>query len=98
MKSQSFNQGWMFKNVLRNTEPVAVTLPHDAMQTEPRINGITNGSASAFYPGGKYTYTKTFEAEESWKDQSVILEFGGIYMDSKVYLNDTLLGGWIYGY
>lgn len=98
MIKTSFNKGWMFQNVLRDTEPVAVTLPHDAMQTEPRIDGISAGTASAFFPGGKYTYTKTFTPDSSYEGKAVILEFGGIYRDSKVYLNDEKVGGWLYGY
>ena len=98
MKKIPFNSGWLFHNDIRKTPEVPVTLPHDAMQTEQRLPSIKNGAAAGFYPGGRYIYRKRFTPEESWRNQSVILELEGVYRRSTVSLNGEKLGGWINGY
>ncbi len=98
MKSRKFNQNWLFHNDIHNMEEIAVNLPHDAMQTEKRLPGMKNGAAAGFFPGGRYVYRKTLFGKEEYRDQTVLLEFEGIYMKSSVYLNDEQIGGWIYGY
>ena len=97
MKSRKFNQNWLFHNDIHNMEEIAVNLPHDAMQTEKRLPGMKNGAAAGFFPGGRYVYRKTLFGKEEYRDQTVLLEFEGIYMKSSVYLNDEQIGGWIYG-
>ncbi len=98
MKKIPFNSNWLFHNDVRNTPEIPVTLPHDAMQTEQRLPGMKNGAAAGFFPGGRYVYRKRFTPEESWRDQSVILELEGVYRRSTVSLNGRKLGGWINGY
>lgn len=98
MKKIQWNSGWTFKNILKDTREVEVVLPHDAMQTEERLPGIINGAAAGFYPGGKYQYRKIFVPTEEMINQSVILEFEGIYHKSEVFLNGSKIGGWINGY
>lgn len=98
MKKIAFNSGWLFHNDIKNIPEIPVTLPHDAMQTEQRLPGMKNGAAAGFFPGGRYVYRKRFTPEESWKDQSVILELEGVYRRSTVSLNGRKLGGWINGY
>ena len=98
MKKIAFNSGWLFHIDIKNTPEIPVTLPHDAMQTEQRLPGMKNGAAAGFFPGGRYVYRKRFTPEESWKDQSVILELEGVYRRSTVSLNGKKLGGWINGY
>ena len=87
MKKIAFNSEWLFLNEIKNTPEIPVTLPHDAMQTEQRLPGMKNGAAAGFFPGGRYIYRKRFTPEESWKDQSVILELEGVYRRSTVSLN-----------
>lgn len=98
MKKMSWNSGWLFSNDIRKTAEAPVTLPHDAMLTEKRLPGMKNGAAAGFYPSGRYVYRKVFRAEECWRDQSVLLEFEGIYQNSTVLLNGQKVGGWFYGY
>lgn len=98
MKKLSFNDNWIFYSVRTPDNRISVTLPHDAMQTEKRIPGLKNGEQSGYYPGGKYVYEKTFEADEDMVSKTVLLEFEGIYMKSSVFLNDELVGGHVYGY
>ena len=98
MKKISFNRDWKFQNDIHKSEEITVSLPHDAMQTEKRLEGMKNGAAAGFFPGGRYVYRKTLYGEEAFRDQAIYLEFEGIYMRSTVYLNDEKVGGWIYGY
>lgn len=98
MKKIPFNSNWLFHDDIKNTPEIPVTLPHDAMQTEQRLPGMKNGAAAGFFSGGRYVYRKRFTPEESWRDQSVILELEGVYRRSTVSLNGKKLGGWINGY
>lgn len=98
MKKICFNDNWFFSNLLKNQPPATVMLPHDAMQTEPRINGLKNGDATGYYPGGKYRYEKKWIADGNMVHHPCYLEFEGIYQKSTVYLNDVKIGGHIYGY
>lgn len=98
MKRASFNGGWIFYTKENPEEKTAVRLPHDAMQYEERIPKLKNGPLVAFYPGGDYYYEKEFYGDPSYEDQTVMLDFGGIFMDSHVYLNGEEVGGHVYGY
>lgn len=97
MKRQDFNRDWnYYKEGSDKVE--TVTLPHDAMIHDTRDPESPGGHANAYYPGGIYVYEKTFEVPEEWKEKHVLFEFGGIYKNSKVYLNGAEAGGRPYGY
>lgn len=66
------------------------TLPYDAMIREKRDKECPAGAQSGFYPGGVYTYEKSFLAPEEWKNQDVVLEFEGIYGTARVWINGAL--------
>ena len=53
-----FNRGWEFQK--ENGEKRIVDLPHDAMLTEKRYAACRSGVQGAFFPGGKYRYSKKF--------------------------------------
>ena len=95
MKRILWNDNWFFSSDI-DPQPRAVRLPHDAMQTEKRVPGLKDGSGTGYYPGGIYTYTKTFDWDGS--DETALLEFEGIYMKSSILLNGEAVGGHIYGY
>lgn len=108
MLRQKWNDGW---TVLKSGDnPMmammtgggaageSVTLPHDAMIHERRTQNTKNQHQTGFYPGGCYTYVKTFEAPEEWKEKTVLLEFEGIYRNAKVMVNGDFAGGYPYGY
>ncbi len=78
--------------------PVPVDLPHDAMLLEKRDGGCRNGVNSGYFPGGKYTYEKTFELDAAMIGKSIELHFEGVYQNCKVYANGTLAGAHRYGY
>lgn len=93
MQSVSFNDNWNFMK--EGAQPVAVTLPHDAMQTEPRTADAPSGGGGAYYLGGKYAYEKKFTPEEPGV---YTLSFDGVYRRSTVLLNGEKVGGAAYGY
>ncbi len=90
MKTIAFNKEW-----LCNGTPV--TLPHDAQITEQRGKDISNGG-HAYFPGGIYTYEKTFTAPDEWADKDVLVEFEGVYKNATVSLNGEKLCFHPYGY
>ena len=53
-----------------------MTLPHDAQITEKRGADVW-GSGHGYFPGGVYTYEKTFTAPAEWADKTILLEFEG---------------------
>jgi len=75
-----------------------ITLPHDAMIHEKRTQNTKNQHQTGFYPGDVYTYTKHFEAPKEWENKYVIIEFEGVYMNAKVFINGDYAGGHPFGY
>ena len=63
MQKLSFCRGWTC-----NGKPV--TLPHDAMISEHRSSKASD-SGHGFFPGGIYTYRKTFTAPKEWAGKTV---------------------------
>lgn len=98
MIKTKMTKDWMFWKYGDDVNAEKVQIPHDAMLTEKRNPKLENGNASGFYPGGKYVYQKMIYGEEEYKGKSILIEFEGVYMNSKVLLNGTKVGGWIYGY
>ena len=90
MQKRSFNNGW-----LCNGEPV--TLPHDAQIREARGAAVSNGG-HGYFPGGVYTYEKTFTVPEEWNGKTLILEFEGVYKNAAVSLNGKEIASHAYGY
>jgi beta-galactosidase len=56
------------------------------------------GPGGGYLNGGIAWYRKTFTTPESAKGKHVAVVFDGVYMDSDVYLNGSLLGKHPYGY
>lgn len=110
MKKISLNDEWMFSkdessltgDMLSGSgdadKPKIVTLPHDAMISEFRNADNPSGNAGGFYPGGNYVYKKTFIADESYDNKTVMLEFEGVYHYSIVYVNGDFAGRCMDGY
>lgn len=98
MKKLDFNRDWLCRCVTQPAKPVPVTLPHDAMRTEPRTNESTGEGNTGWYAGYDYEYTKTFAVPGDWENQSVVLEFEGVYHNCKVWVNDRLAPSVPYGY
>ena len=58
MKKIDFNRNWTCRCLTRDEEPYSVTLPHDAMRSEPRTGESVSEGNSGWYLGGDYEYTK----------------------------------------
>ena len=90
MKTLSLNKGWKCNGQ-------AVTLPHDAQITEKRSKDASNGG-HGYFPGGVYTYEKTFTAPTEWEGKTILVEFEGVYKNATVSLNGKELAFHPYGY
>lgn len=97
MKQTLWNAGWTWYSDIDAT-PKAVNLPHDAMRTEKRLANLKDGTQTAFYPGGLYTYEKDLVVAAEDVNKPTVLEFEGVYMKSTVSLNGQKVGGRLYGY
>lgn len=90
MKKIPFNDRW-----LCNGKPV--TLPHDAQISELRSASASDGG-HGYFPGGVYTYEKTFIVPNEWAGRKVLIEFEGVYRNCTVSLNGREIGSHRYGY
>lgn len=75
-----------------------VTLPHDAMILEKKCRETKNMHQTGFYPGGVYFYDKEFYVPEEAEGKPFLIEFEGIYRNSRVYINGDYAGGSPCGY
>ena len=98
MKRESFNGGWIFYTKENPEEKTAVRLPHDAMQYEETNSETEKWPARGVLSGRGLLLRKGIYGDPSYEDQTVMLDFGGIFMDSHVYLNGEEVGGHVYGY
>ena len=98
MQKIDFNKGWMCKCLTRDEDAYPVTLPHDAMLSEPRTQESTGEGNIGWYIGGDYEYTKNFFVPEEYKNKKVLIEFEGIYHNGEVYINGKKAAYRPYGY
>ena len=106
MREIKWNDGWKFWKdkdsfaLVWNVPDLAqeVTLPHDAMIGNAADPDSKNGGNTGFRNGDVYTYVKTLFAPEAYREQTVMLKFEGIYMNSFVYVNGQLAAKRPYGY
>lgn len=99
MKKEDFNHGWTCRCLTRNEgEAYPVTLPHDAMRSEPRTNESTGEGNVGWYIGGDYEYTKTFRLPPECAGKKLLLEFESVYRNAEVYLNGDKIAFRPYGY
>ncbi|WP_029429853.1 glycoside hydrolase family 2 TIM barrel-domain containing protein [Blastococcus sp. URHD0036] len=75
-----------------------VTLPHDAVISQPRRPTLEHGETTGWYPGGAFEYRKTLAVDEADRGDRFFLEFDGVYRDAMVYVNGALAGRHAYGY
>lgn len=90
----NFNQGWRFRREGGAWENV--TLPHDAMITEPRCADAPGGVNSGYFPGGKYEYEKRFSVTDT--NKSYVLHFEGVYQHCTVSVGGVICASHRYGY
>jgi hypothetical protein len=95
MIRESFTSGWtvrrrpgLFGTLGAPAEPpLEIALPHDAVRDLPRDPDGAEGGATGYHPGGAFTYEKTFDVPEAWRERVVTLEFEGVYRDAVVLIN-----------
>lgn len=95
MIKECFDRHWefSFKDEVR-----AVDLPHDYSISQQQVHDTRFASSNAYFPGGTAVYRKKFHAPEEWRNQTVMLEFEGVYMNAVVRLNHNIIGVQPYGY
>ena len=92
---KKINENWLFETT--DTTEI-VDLPHDAMLHERRSASCPGGANSGFFPGGKYSYSKTITLTKEDCSKGVYLFFEGVYRNSSIYVNGALAGGCDYGF
>ena len=92
-----FNNGWKYAH-LGADDFKEVTLPHDAMFSEPRGEDNPSGKNGAYFAGADYEYVKTFVPDEAWKGERVFVEIESVYRAPEVYVNGELVASRPYGY
>ena len=76
----------------------AVTLPHDWSMDYPLDKDELSGAGGGYAKTGTGWYRKHFACEEADLGRVCSFVFDGVFMDSRVYLNGTLIGGQGNGY
>ena len=86
MTRTPFNDDWRFART-GSGDWAPVTLPHDAMIHETRTPTTPNGSHTGWFPGGHYTYTRTWIPLADLVGQAATLVFEGVYHRSTVTID-----------
>ena len=106
-KWQDFNTKWQFVKgyvpslkVLQmyGKKAQEVTLPHDAMRSEPRTKESVSEGNSGWYLGGDYEYTKHVFVPSEYSGKKVLIEFESVYHNAEVYINGKKAAYRPYGY
>ncbi len=101
----SFDFGWKFhKGDLKGAEKGSfddsgwrdIDVPHDWSVEGPFSKEHSSGTG--YLPGGIGWYRKTFEVPAEAEGKKVVVEFDGVYRNSKVWINGHYLGERPYGY
>lgn len=96
MKKLLFTDKWSYG--LKGEEKTPVCLPHDAMQLQERNPEAKSGSGCAYYPGGCYTYEKSWMVPDEYEGKQLILHFEGVYRNTTVKINGRVVCEHAYGY
>lgn len=88
-----FNTGWMCRPAASEAEEVPVTIPHDAMQWDPKSADSPSGVNSGWYSARDYLYTKHFSSADIRRSSGdlTLLEFEGVYRNARIRLNGRLI-------
>ena len=98
MRYHSFNENWYIRHVEESGLGEPVTLPHDAMLSEPRTAIAEGGLNVSWFEGRDYVYTKKFTMTQEELQQHYILEFEGVYRKAEVFVNGKKAAFRPYGY
>lgn len=98
MKWTAFNDNWYVRHVEEEGLGTQVTLPHDAMLSEPRTEIAEGGLNVSWFEGRDYVYSKKFFFSEAELERYNILEFEGVYRKAEVFINGEKAMFRPYGY
>ena len=98
---EDFDQGWRFHpgdlagaqdTAWRDSSWQQVMLPHDWSILGAFSKESPTTTQEAALPAGIGWYRKRFTLPEAWKNKRIYLDFGGVYRDSKVWVNGHFVG------
>ena len=99
MTSIELSDNWsLWRNAEGIGEPQVVSVPHDAMLSEPRSADAPSGSAGSYFAGGTYRYEREFVVPQQMNASSLLLEFEGVYRNATVLVDDREMAFHAYGY
>ena len=99
LRRQLLNADWQFcLNDSDFTRSERVTLPHDWSAHQRFDSAAPAGNDGGYLPTGRGWYRKQLSLGKEYSGRRVRLYFEGVYMNSQVYVNGHLAGGWPYGY
>ena len=98
MKWTAFNDNWYVRHVEEEGLGTPVTLPHDAMLSEPRTEIAEGGLNVSWFEGRDYVYSKKYFFSEAELERHNILEFEGVYRKAEVFINGKKAMFRPYGY
>lgn len=81
-----------------DTDWEQIDLPHDWSISGPFLKENPSGNVGAYAPGGIGWYRKKFTLDKTDAKSKISIEFGGVYMNSEVWINGNYLGKRPYGY
>lgn len=103
MLRQNFNAGWTVTEdrswfAKDKAEPRPVHIPHDAMIETQRDENVGYWFPYGGFVGKDVVYRKTFTVPGEWLSRQVMIEFEGVYYQSEVLLNGSVIAAQPYGY
>ena len=98
MKWTAFNDNWYVRHVEEEGLGTPVTLPHDAMLSEPRTEIAEGGLNVSWFEGRDYVYSTKYFFSEAELERHTILEFEGVYRKAEVFINGKKAMFRPYGY
>ncbi|MDO5969534.1 glycoside hydrolase family 2 TIM barrel-domain containing protein [Flavivirga aquimarina] len=75
-----------------------IDVPHDWSIAGPFLKENASGNVGAYAPNGIGWYRKKFTLNKSDAESKISIEFGGVYMNSEVWINGNYLGKRPFGY
>ncbi|MBP2328988.1 beta-galactosidase [Kibdelosporangium banguiense] len=98
MIDTDFTRGWtagpkrgLWDTLAGEAAPLhPVDLPHDFMPQLGRSADAVAGAHSGYFHGGTVEYHKSLFVPDTYRDKKLIIEFGGVYRDAMVFVNNVL--------
>lgn len=98
MENSDFNENWICYQADNRDSAKSVSLPHDAMISEPRTIASKGGNNIGWFEGKDYVYEKDFFLSEELFESKIIFEFEGVYHNAEVFINGKKAAYRPYGY